>query len=623
MVSVIFDRKKSPLVKIVIVLLALAMALPDIQAQTMATSDMPAEDEAIESAFTDEIFLAAVRELVGKTNGEHIYRADVENMTELVVNGYYNNNKGPYIESLDGIEYFTALEKLDCGGNALYTLDLSHNPNLKEVQCWFNYLTTLDPSHNPKLEVLDCSYNELESLDVSNCPELRLLDCNYTVLQELDVSHNTKLVTLICNETELRTLDISNNVWLEKLDIWGGHLVNLDVSNNPRLEYLDCCYHDMCAVDSIKGLENCPALKDGTFVFEPQNNPTGGHTPGTAWETDGVSHWHTCAVCGAEQDRADHVYDDDQDAVCDTCGYKRAVTPPAPPTPSGGGGGSSSPVRYSVTVEKDLAGGSVTSSVQRAERGDKVTLTVRAQEGYTLEEVEVKDGKGKEVTLTRESGGKYTFTMPGSKVTVTARFAKKPKEEKPPEVKPGELEKPTLPFSDVKEGAWYYDAVAEVYGKGLMMGLKETEFSPETPASRGMVAYALYRQEGEPAAGNSSYSDVPDGKDYTQAVAWAMANGIVKGYGDGTFRPDRAVTREELAAILYRYGEYKGKDMVARADLSGFTDAGQISGYAREPLAWAKAKGFINGTDWGGIHPGGYATRAEAAAILMRCGNGR
>jgi hypothetical protein len=590
--------------KMWIVLLAVAMLLPCIQASAFE----PEDGEPIEAAFTDAVFLQAVRELLGKTNGEHMYQADVEGVTELVVNGYnrYNKEK-PVIESLDGIEYFTGLEKLDCGNNELHTLDLSHNPNLKEVACYGNYLITLDLSHNPKLEVLDCSYNYLTSLDLSNCPELRALDCNDTDLQELDVSQNTKLTALLCWETNLTSLDVSNNPLLEKLEAWGGHLVNLDVSNNTRLKYLDCGFNDMCAVDSIRGLENCTELKADAFFFEPQNGPTGQHTPGTDWQTDGLSHWHTCTVCGAEGDRADHVYDHDQDAVCDTCGYTRAIAPPVTPTPSGSVGSSYS--YYAITATAG-EGGRIDPGgrVSVREGGDKV-FTITPGEGYEIADVLV---DGKSVGAVAE----YGFEEVSKAHTIEAAFRQAvpgralcPKDESCP----------IWSYTDADAGEWYHDGVHYCMEKGLMLGYGHGKFGPSDPLTRGMAVQILYNEAGRPAvSGSSPFDDVSGEKYYAKAVVWASGNGLVNGFGDGTFRPDEPVTREQIAAILYRHTACKGGSVTARADLSGFPDAGQISGYAREPLAWAKAEGLINGADWGGLHPGASATRAETAEILSR-----
>lgn len=608
MVSVIFDCKKGPFVKMTAVLLALVMVLPYTPAPAVATSDGTADDEAIESAFTDEIFLTVVRELVGKTNGEHIYRADVESITELVVNGYNRYKKKPIIESLNGIEYFTGLEKLDCAENELYELDLSHNPNLKEVLCYGNYLITLSVSQNPKLEVLDCSYNELETLDVSNCPELRLLDCNYCALEELDVSHNTKLTTLICCEAELRALDISNNVWLEKLDIWGGHLVKLDVSNNTRLKYLDCGYHDMCAVDSIKGLENCIGLvADETFFFEPQNGPTGQHTLGTAWETDEISHWHACTVCGAEQNKAGHVYDDDQDTVCDTCGYKRTVTPPARPVSPAPN--SSFDRYYSITAIAGEGGRIDPDGRVSVRENGGMTFAMIPNEGYEIADVLV-DGESVGAVV------EYSFEKVSKGHAIEAAFREAPSSYA---LCSKDESCPIWPYTDANASEWYHDGVHYCIENGLISGYGHGKFGPGDTLTRGMLVQILYNKAGRPdVSGDSPFGDVSGEKYYAGAVAWASGNGLVKGYGDGTFRPDEPVTREQIAVILYRYAAHRGGDVTSRADLAGYTDGAQISSYAREAIAWAKAKDFINGTDWGGIHPGGYASRAETAVILMR-----
>ena len=173
-------------------------------------------------------------------------------------------------------------------------------------------------------------------------------------------------------------------------------------------------------------------------------------------------------------------------------------------------------------------------------------------------------------------------------------------------------------FTDVKPNDWYSAAVQYACGKGLMNGTSANAFGPQLPASRAMLVTILYRMEGEPAAPASTFSDVPGGKYYANAVAWAAANGLVNGYGDDSFRPDGSVTREQLAAILYRYAALKGVETSDGADLSAYTDAGQISRYALPSLGWANNAGLITGFEWGGLAPRNETTRAELAAILMR-----
>ena len=154
--------------------------------------------------------------------------------------------------------------------------------------------------------------------------------------------------------------------------------------------------------------------------------------------------------------------------------------------------------------------------------------------------------------------------------------------------------------------------------KGLMLGVSDTEFGPNLSTTRGMIVTILYRMDGSPAAGSSAFADVAPGAYYASAVAWASANGIVTGYEDGSFGPEDPITREQMAAFLFRYARYKGLDVSAQANLSGYTDAGRISPYAVEPLRWANALGLITGTTADTISPTGSATREQAAVILTR-----
>lgn len=176
-----------------------------------------------------------------------------------------------------------------------------------------------------------------------------------------------------------------------------------------------------------------------------------------------------------------------------------------------------------------------------------------------------------------------------------------------------------LPFTDVVSGSWYYGSVAYVYEQGLMGGTGQDRFSPDLTTSRAMIVTILYRLEGSPAVtGGASFADVAAGQWYSDGVAWASANGIVTGYSNGSFGPDDTITREQMAAILYRYACYKGYDLSARTDLSGYTDASQVSAYATAPMTWAVGSGLITGTSGTTLSPAGSATRAQAAVILAR-----
>ena len=173
-----------------------------------------------------------------------------------------------------------------------------------------------------------------------------------------------------------------------------------------------------------------------------------------------------------------------------------------------------------------------------------------------------------------------------------------------------------LPFTDVTNH-WAYSAIKRVYTRGLMVGMDEKTFAPDQQLSRAMLAVILYAMAGEPAVtGESPFTDVPAGCWYTDAIVWAAQNGIVCGFGDGTFRPNAAVTRAQAAVMLYGYAAFTGADVTARADLSAYSDAGQIPAWAKDAMQWANARRLIVGRDSSHLAPNGGATRAEMAAIL-------
>lgn len=176
-----------------------------------------------------------------------------------------------------------------------------------------------------------------------------------------------------------------------------------------------------------------------------------------------------------------------------------------------------------------------------------------------------------------------------------------------------------LPFKDVKTADWFYNDVKYVYEKGMMAGTAADVFAPNATTTRAMIVTILYRLEGSPAVtGTSAFVDVPAGQWYTDAVNWAAANQIVKGTSATTFAPNDSITREQMAAILYRYAQYKGYDVTKKADLSGYSDNSQVSAYAKDALAWANAAKLINGVTNTTLAPQGNATRAQVSAILHR-----
>ena len=256
---------------------------------------------------------------------------------------------------------------------------------------------------------------------------------------------------------------------------------------------------------------------------------------------------------------------------------------------------------YKITVEA-TQGGTVTADPTAAKAGATVTLTPVPDRGYQVGAVAVTDRFGDPVAVTEQADGTYTFTMPNGQVTVTVTFAETP-----------------LPFTDVMEGDWFYDAVVYAYETGLMDGVGDNLFAPNSETTRAQLVTILYRLAGQPAvSGDLPFPDVESGTWYTDAVAWAAQNGIVNGVSDTEFAPGDNITREQLAVILYRYAAYQGYDVSQRADLSGFGDAESISGYAQEALSWAHAQGLVLGFEDGSLRPQGTASRAQIAAVLMR-----
>lgn len=260
---------------------------------------------------------------------------------------------------------------------------------------------------------------------------------------------------------------------------------------------------------------------------------------------------------------------------------------------SGSSGGSAS-TTYTLTFETN--GGSAISKVTK-NKGTTIDLAQYAptKSGATFEGWYADKGLTKKITSVKLDAN----------TTVYAKWTEAPVS--------------GLPFGDVKSADWFYNDVKYVYEKGMMAGTAADVFAPNATTTRAMIVTILYRLEGSPAVtGTSAFVDVPAGQWYTDAVNWAAANQIVKGTSATTFAPNDSITREQMAAILYRYAQYKGYDVTKKADLSGYSDNGQVSAYAKDALAWANAAKLINGVTNTTLAPQGNATRAQVSAILHR-----
>ena len=260
----------------------------------------------------------------------------------------------------------------------------------------------------------------------------------------------------------------------------------------------------------------------------------------------------------------------------------------ARPSSSGSSSSGSSKPSYSVTAPGTTENGSVTVSPKNATKGSTVTVTVKPDDGYQLDKLTVADDKGGTISVTDKGNGKYTFTMPASKVTVTPIFVKI-------------AQQPTeKAFVDVEKSDWFADAVAYVTDKGLMNGTGSNTFSPNVSTTRGMLMTVIARYAGEDTSGSTPW--------YQKGMNWAKANGV----SDGT-NPEVNITREQLVTMLYRYAGSPKAD----GKLDSFSDAASVSTYAVNAMQWAVTNGSVNGSN-GKLNPQNNATRAEVAAILMR-----
>ena len=263
--------------------------------------------------------------------------------------------------------------------------------------------------------------------------------------------------------------------------------------------------------------------------------------------------------------------------------------------PSSGGGSSSSSRRYDVSAPS-VKHGDVTVSPKNASKGDTVTITVKPDSGYELDTLTVKDASGSKIKVKDKGDGKFTFTMPASKVTVSAEFA--------------EIE--TLDFADVSTDAYYYEAVKWAAKKGITGGTGDGTFNPNGSCTRAPIVTFLWRAAGSPEPKSTvSFADVPADSYYAKAVAWAVENGITLGTGDGTFSPNATCTRAQSVTFLYRALG------TAPTTVNGFTDVTADAFYA-DAVAWAVESGVTNGTSASTFSPNNGCTRAQIVTFLYR-----
>lgn len=259
---------------------------------------------------------------------------------------------------------------------------------------------------------------------------------------------------------------------------------------------------------------------------------------------------------------------------------------------------------YRILLEQPEHG-TIRANPMWAEEGETVTVTVKPDAGYSLDRLEVIQTGGRRVNFRDLGGNRFRFTMPDGQVTVSAVLVQ------------GGEGLWDLPFTDVSPEDWFYEAAGYVYTRGLMLGTTATAFSPNVTTNRGMIVTILHRLEGEPTApAQGSFTDVPPEMYCAAAVDWAASYGIVGGYGNGTFGPRDTITRQQLAAILYRYAAYKNYPTEIRESLGEYPDSAAISSYAWDAMGWAVGNGLLLTDPEGMLQPQSGATRAQAAFAL-------
>ena len=265
-------------------------------------------------------------------------------------------------------------------------------------------------------------------------------------------------------------------------------------------------------------------------------------------------------------------------------------------------GGDDNAPTYAIEVDKDIRNGEVTANRRYAERGDTVTITVKPDDGFKLDDLTVTDKNGKELKLTDKGNGKYTFTMPASKVEVNATFVK-------------EVE--TSPFSDVSTSAYYYEAVKWAQEKGITGGIGNGLFGPNQPCTRAQIVTFLWRAAGSPVVNYAmNMTDVAEDAYYAEAVRWALSEGVTTGTGDGKFSPDTTCTRAQSVTFLFRA---IGKLVDSKAEFSDvLTDS-----YYANAVAWAVENGVTNGIGDGLFGPNNSCTRAQIVTFLFRAYQGK
>lgn len=511
----------------------------------------------------------------------------------------YTNLKELYCSGNPGLKELTLptdLQVLNCSDTGRSgELDLSAQSNLERLDCSNNpNLTSF--TLGTKLRYLTCDNTGRKgTLDVSGCRDLWSLYCSGNPgLTGLKL--NSMIFDLECFNTGLRgELDLSSC----------DSLAYIDISDNPGLTGLElgegvvalyCKNTGIGAIDTTCCASLESLLCDGKDIQLTDGRITAGNggRARVQFGIDPVDHETEIPFTLTAVPDSGYWFHNWTGLPAETSGTENpvSVTPETGYTYTANFAGGPAASSYMLSASAGKGGSIEPEGEVTVTEGDSREFAFTPRESWWLAAVEI-DGAAQKAAETT-----YTFENVTEDHEIRALF---------------------LPYTDMSAESWYAPDAAVLFDRGVMLGVSGTEFGPEEAVSRGMAASMLWRMEGSPEPqGSAGFADVQSGAYYEKAIDWAAENEIAGGYGDKKFGPEDPVTREQLAAMLYRYAQYKGLDVSARNDLSQYTDAGEISAYAIEPMQWANAAGLLLGRTAAELAPRGTAARAEAAALLHR-----
>lgn len=517
------------------------------------------------------------------------------------------------VRDFTGIGYFTELETLFCVGTKLTSLDLSRNTKLTELDVSHNDLTSLDLRKNTGLTKLNVSNNNLTSLDLSQ-------NTNLTNPTNLNTDDNAYTIAPVDGRFHLPSLPSGFNV--KKAGNWQGGTVSDNIltinSDATQVTYDYDCGNGHKAVFTLEipaqFTVTAHGLYGGAMGITPGEDFTARYSVGAQVDLQiGIRDGFTLQGLTLEGISEDQLRWEAKDAestirgvsfnmpandVTVTVNWQENGSSSGGSSSGGGGGGSAS--TYAITVNS-AEHGAVTSSHRTAARGTAVTLTAVPDKGYVLDTIKAVDSRDQAVKLT-EKNGKYTFTMPSGKVTVTPSFK-------------AETQAFENPFTDVHAEDYYYDAVLWAAKEGVTGGTSDTLFAPNAGCTRAQAVTFLWRAAGSPEAKSADlpFTDVPADAYYAKAVAWAVENGVAKGVSETLFAPDAGCTRAQIVTFLWR-----AQQSPASGGENPFADV-PAAAYYYNAVLWAVANDVAKGVSETAFAPNDNCTRAQIVTLIYRC----